>query len=255
MFRIATVAAVSTFLITSVVAAPVPKDDREAEEKKLEAAWLKLLEVNRLGDHDITLASLRLARSKRMLEFLDRKLHPVRITKDQAEKWLADLGSDDVKVWQTAYDHLFENDPRLVMNLGEFWGDLNTAGRLRMASIFCGVPVEQCPNDSPDHSDVVLLKRPASAGMAGRVEGSWTLIFQPKVPKPNLQLWEHSVFPDSGERNEHKLASWRRVEHACQLLEADGSKEAVAILRRLAEGHEKALPTAYAKQTLERLGK
>lgn len=183
MLRTAIVCAVLLSLICPSLAAPVPKDDREAEEKKLEALWLKLLD----GDQ---LTMLRLARSKRMLEFLDRKLHPVRLTKDQAEKWLADLGSDDVKVWQPAYDNLFENDPRLAVNLGEFWGDLNTAGRLRLASIFCNVPVEHIKKRNQDCSDAILLKRPATTGMAGMAEGTWTLIFQPITPKPNEALWE-----------------------------------------------------------------
>lgn len=253
MFR---TAIVLLLLVPPALAAPVPKNDHEAEEKKLEAAWLKLLDARQMNTSpDITLASLRLARSKRMLEFLDRKLHPVQLTKDQAEKWLADLGSDDERVWQPAYDKLFENDPRLAMNLGEFWGDLNTAGRLRLASIFCNVAVEHIKNRNQDCSDAILLKRPATSGMAGMAEGTWTLIFQPIAPKPNEVLWEWGVYPDLGEQNRHRLKSWHRAEHAILLLEADGSKEAVAILRRLADGHEKASPTIAAKQTLGRLDK
>ncbi len=248
MLRTAIVCAVLLSLICPSLAAPVPKDDREAEEKKLEALWLKLLD----GDQ---LTMLRLARSKRMLEFLDRKLHPVQLTKDQAEKWLADLGSHDVKVWQPAYDNLFENDPRLVMKLDEFWGDLKPLARLRLVQILVQNHASQYGErlagddlTNEGYVDAVLLKTPGK----WIYSGSWSVDL---LPGPNRQAGQQ--LPPWGiepliETVRH--AHWRRVEHAILMLEADGSKEAVAILRRLAGGHEKASPTIHAKRALEQLG-
>lgn len=185
-----------------------------------------------------------LAHRHRTLAFLKPKLWPLKLSKEQAEKLLADLFADKEDVWKPAFDELTRYDFRLALPLQEVWAKAETpAQRVRLKSLLLD---EDTPNDkfcdyrltSEAGEDHFVIKRSKRAGIP-----------DDQIPE-GLANWFGTgtwVYEEVS-----RINRWYREESAIYILDAIGTDEALAIIKDMATGHPDAGPTKAAAEVLKR---
>lgn len=210
-------------------AAPVPAD-RKAEEERLEKLW------NEVWWNDAVVrarAVFTLIDHPKTVDFLSRKLPPVKAPADQLTAWLKDLNSDDEKVWKEAFQELQYHDPRTELTAAEQVALVNTNnGRRLLASVWWGWELEL----DPKTVRTSLAPQPGTRGYMFRQEwqgGASGLGFDvPPVEGISTQIWQRAAV-------------------AAVILHRIDTNASRAVLERLATGHKDALPTRTATELLK----
>lgn len=227
--------AIPCILFWSILqAAPVPTDKAE-KRKELEALWADLYQ----DEPASSTAVLKLFKQPtHTVPFLKEKLRPLKLEVEACKRLLKDLGSDDAKVWKTAWDELDYLDPRLAIDLMTLMDGVTAKpARTRMVELCSG----RKANSLADQ-DVQI--RPLGGGEEGynfsSKMGSWWA--EHRIDRLGTFAWQPKQ-------------SWTRAARGVAILEQLGGEDAVKVLELLATGHPDAFPTKAAKESLERLKK
>lgn len=232
---------------------PVAKaqPEKKADAKpvsRLQGLWNDLAGTD---DVKMTKAVLALATTpKESVPFFQTQLRPVKVDPKKVEKWIADLANDKEAVRDAAakeldyiapliqeeLDDAAQNAPndetrqRIVKILLDIQGDFQggfggvvVGGAVPAAPIIPAIP-------APPGGGAVPVPPPAGAiqiAVAGR------------------------PMEDTGDSR----ASWKQAVRAVTILEHIGNPEAIATLKKMAEGDAKASPTKTAKEALARMEK
>ena len=209
----------------------VPKMAK-ASQQELEALWSDLY----VDDPAAANAVIKLYKiPSAAVPFLKEKLQPLKLDPAQCRRLLLGLGSENEKVWKTAWEKLDYLDPRLAIDLKTLMDEvIDLRVRTRMVEI-----CSQRKVDSLIGKDVIL--RSAGDGynfFDGR--GSWWA--EDRVERIGAKSWDRKT-------------AWTRAARAVAILEQIGTAEAISVLKQLGEGHPEAFPTKAAKDSLKRLQK
>lgn len=178
------------------------------------------------------------ARPGDAVSFLATRLRPLRLAREQAERWLADLTSPDAAVWRPVVDEMLYLDPRLAVGLKELMTNVTDADARRRL-----VAVLQDHGDPDHYADRTIELR----GFWDEDDGYNFAVIEPSGAR--YTTWaEHRV-----DRICHH--SWVRAVRAVVLLEHIGTPDAVAVLKDMATGHPDAWPTKAAQEALAQLDK
>ena len=202
--------------------------------KRFDAIW------DAFGGGDLTAIARRLFAlidDPKAVAMLKPRLPAIKADKAQVKGWLKDLGSDEVKVWQAAYQSLQYHHPSLALSLAE---QIEAVDSPRARSLlFC--LWQQCesgmttsypdPTLSADGTHLAL-SYPFNGGKGTATMRCQTAPLAGLSPKP-----------------------WTRVRLTVLALERLGTPDAVAVLKQVADGHPDILPTQEAKAALKRLEK
>lgn len=195
-------------------------------------------------DEDRSIFPLTLIPEKELLSFLQKKLKPMKLTKDRAKKLLADLGDETFTVAEAAFEELSYFDPRLAFTPEEIFNDLPEGiQRQRIAAFFL--------NKSIDELLGCTIAYHSGASSQGQTDRAVTS----KLIVSNVAdcFSRHSSVAESVAN-----VFWRdssRCEVGIVLLEHLGTPAVVKLLEAMATGHPDASPTDRAKDALERLKK
>lgn len=234
---------VLVLLLTSEMlaqATPLPKPNPEQVRKELDAAWADLLSAD---EQTAGRALLRFASQRDdAVEYLKGKLKPLRLTKERAAQLLADLGGDDEKAAQTAFQEFTYFDPRLALGDQELRDALfdpvarrDQPGARKLAAVLLDLPID---------------------GLSGE-KWHW---YSPDNKVYRFNCGEAVTNRDAAISVEligtvGRKASWVRATRAVVVLEFVNTPKARAILDDLATGHPDAAPTKAAKLAVDRLRK
>jgi hypothetical protein len=223
-----------TFSLLLVLLDPVKGSKTEDLKKEQETAWQELLG----NEKTATRALLKFStKPKESIAFFKSKMVALKIDEAEVKKLITDLGSEDKKVWQAAYEKLEYFDPRLAMSLQQAF-DQSNAGveRGRLVCVLCDVVLRNV-DESPLSDGNATLSNVGQDWFNFRVKGS---------------SWGAEPLVDQlGARSYKK--QWTRLVRVIILLEHFATDDAVAILKTMSTGHEKALPTTTAKEALKKL--
>ena len=101
-------------LLSLSLTAPVPAIEPAALKKEQEAAWADLATEEKTASR----ALLKLSnRPVETVTFLKSKMKPLMIDEAAVKKLIADLASEDDKVWKPAFETFEYFDPRLAKTL------------------------------------------------------------------------------------------------------------------------------------------
>jgi RNA polymerase sigma factor (sigma-70 family) len=208
-------------------------------------SWMESLWDDMLRDEPAAtravLAYLRYIPKDHQISFLKGKLHPLKVDKADAKKWIAALANEDD--WKAAYQKLEYFDPRLALAPDEAMENAMTLpARRRLAAILIG-----SNNPNRFHSDgnnwTIRVKK--------ATDGTFTLevseLFAGGFP-PQSQ-----VFTLVQKVADLRVRSWMRLTRGVLILEHLGTPEALSILKDVATGHPDALPTEVAKKAVASL--
>jgi hypothetical protein len=218
-----------------MLAAPVPA----AGNKELDGAWADMLKPEPEG----TRAVLKFAaRPKDAIPYFKEKLPPLKLTAEQLQPLLVDLGSEKEDVWKAAVEKLDYFDARLAVDLEKLMAlpevqDLTP--RARLVAILSG---ERKADGMIKTGKPIVLNKHGAANEEPYYnffqEGSWWA--EAKIEKLNIGSWGN------------RRPAWTRAVRAIALLEFYNTADANAVLARLAEGHPDAQPTRVAKAALKK---
>lgn len=217
---------ISAFLLMSwVTAEPVPTTNAAALKKEQEQCWA---ELDRNDFPLVLKATLRLSvHPKETVQFLNVKMMPLKIEKDEAKKRIRDLDSDDENIWKPAFEKLAYYDPRLAMSVKDAYETVSTGpGQKRLMAIFAGQQADHYEGQS------IRLKSEDELFAYFQSGGHGWGVFQ-KVDMLTMR--------------------WIRLNRSITLLEHIGSTEAIDVLKKMSKGHIDAVPTKAAKAALKRL--
>ncbi len=228
--------ALLAFSCSTVLAAPV-KPDPKAERVKLELFW------NDLHSYDPIVrvrAVLALVDHPQAAAFLDEKVRPLKVSKDQIEQWMKELNSDDEKVRNRAREELKYYDPRLHLSVDEQIA-LATTHFARTSLVFFWRGWELGPLRSGETSSLTI--------QSNQNDGIY-LQFRTEIKTPRETGSSSSGFPVDTIR-QHESQGWNATALAAIVLDRIGSRSAVGSLEKLANGHPEALPTRTAIALLQ----
>ncbi len=229
--------------IASSGAHPAPvKADPKAERAKLEKLW------KAVNDYPPSIETYRaifhLIEHPGADAFLDEKIRPLNVSKEQITQWFKDLNSDYEDVRNTAYWELDYYDPRLALSLGELV-ELATSdfAKRSLLSLLLGnfygtyeVPVFA----------KITLKAAGAKGNTQTIELDWK-----RKARPDRNDKEtYSAAFDVGSIREMEPLEWRTEARAAMILGCIGTRAAHNTLARLAVGHPDALPVRTARGLL-----
>jgi hypothetical protein len=225
------------YALLIALAAPVPANDAAALKKELDAAWADLIK----DDKSITRGLLKFAaRPKEATAYFREKLKPLKIDEKEVKKLIADLASDDEKIWKPAFETFQYFDPRLAMTLQASF-DESQPGlvRGRLVMVLGDNPVETLKHYNAN----AIQLRSTGDDSFNFFDGtmSWWAEYQVK----RLAI---------GIGNTNKK-HWSRATRAIILLEHFATDEAIAVVQAMTTGHAEAQPTITAKESLVKLGK
>jgi hypothetical protein len=203
-------------------------------EKRMEKRWANLEGLEPEANH----ALLELAAEPdRSAAFLKSALRPLIITPRQVDELIVRLGSDKDAIWKPAFEELEYFDPRLAIDLQTLMRNVTESpARRRMAALLMGKIA-----DSFIGKKVELI--PVGEAFNFLVDGNGAFNADHRVEMINSRPWGNLK------------KKWTRATRAIVLLEQIGTPDALAILKSMADGHEKAGPTVAAKGAIERVAK
>lgn len=237
------------------LAAPVPAESAEVKSKKLDELWTMLLSPD---EAVASRALLELASRPKgeVTIFLGAKLPPLKVTKDRAEKLVAELGDDKVEVAQKAFDALREFDPRMILTVEEMLKNIPEGRQqLRLMSLLIGAAL-----DSYDNCKLTYRTSQSETAKSGRETcGQVSIEYLPghAMHDPlNKTRSGTAVAETVKEVSDWKAnRNWIRATRAVMILEHLGTADAIKVLEVVATGHADASPTIAAKEALARLKK
>jgi hypothetical protein len=229
---------VSILLTTTAPAAPVP-NLKEAKKREMDRHY------EALRYHGPTSAVAGLLPLVAMpvddvVSYLAAKLKPLMLNEERAKQLIADLGSDDKKVVEAAFEEMAYFDTRLAMTpQAAFELAPQGVARQRLAAAWQGRQIDEYA-DSKLEIQKWLLRQPG-----GQLVPEVGLT----VEKENRKLSYTFPMVVSGV----KLDTWRQSARSVCLLEHFGTPDAVKVIKDMATGHEDAMPTRAAKAAIDRL--
>ena len=223
-------------MLSLSLTAPVPAIDPAALKKEQEAAWSDLAAEEKTASR----ALLKLSnRPVETVTFLKSKMKPLMIDEATVNKLIADLASDDDKIWKPAFETFEYFDPRLAKTLQASFDESSVGlGRHRLVSVLCDVPYESFEK-SYGEAPVQLRNTGDESYNFSNGRSSWWA--EHKVSRLGTTSWAT------------KKKTWTRAERAVILLEHIGTPDAITVLKTMATGHAEAAPTVTAKESLKRL--
>ena len=219
-------------MLSLSLTAPVPAIDPAALKKEQEAAWSDLAAEEKTASR----ALLKLSnRPVETVTFLKSKMKPLLIDEATVKKLIADLASDDDKVWKPAFETFEYFDPRLAKTLQASFDESTPGlGRQRLVAAMGDYQA-----DGWIGKDIKLRSTGDDSFNFSADGGSW---------------WaEHKVSRLGSSRWGTTKRNWTRAERAVILLEHIGTPDAITVLKTMATGHAEAAPTVTAKESLKRL--
>jgi hypothetical protein len=235
-FGVSGLVAAGFILPVAISLASSPSDDVTSVigERRLEGYWADLQE----GEMRAARALLSLAdRPGESVEFLKKKLKPLKISSGQVKALLLKLGSANEALSKPAFEELEYFDPRLAIEL-ETLMDRYTEYplRQRLVEVLSGRDRESMK----DYEDLKI--RPVDNGFN----------FTGKMPRGVLSWWAEDRVGriSSGHLGAEYKKKWTRAVRAIVLLEHIRTPGAIAILKDMAGGHPDAYPTKVAKEAL-----
>jgi hypothetical protein len=156
---------------------------------------------------------------------------------DAVNALLEKLGSEEEKVWKSAFEELEYFDPRLGFELEDLMREVtDPATRQRMVEVMSG-------REAGSMAGHDIQIRPVGDGGFNFFDGRASWWAEHLVSRLNLHAWANPK------------KKWTRAVRAIILLEHFGTPEAVAILKDMSDGHPDAQPTAIANEAQERLAR
>ncbi len=206
------------------------------DDKRIESLWADLEK----GDLEASRALLNLsARPRDAVDFLKRKLKPLKLSSGQAKALLLKLGNGEESVWKPAFEELEYFDPRLAIDLQILMDRYKEApGRQRMVEVLSGREAGQ------------LAGKEVSLRPVGQDGFNF-------FAQPNFGSWwaEHKIERINSHVHRTDKKKWTRAVRAIVLLEYLGTPDAEEILKDMAKGHPDAQPTKVAKEALKTLAR
>jgi hypothetical protein len=216
--------------------APVPATDAAVLKKEQDEAWTWLM----ANDLNTTRAIIKFsAKPKETTAYFKDKLKPLTLEEKTAKKLIADLSSEDEKVWKPAIETFEYLDPRLALTLQSAFDESTPGdGRGRLVMVLGDQPVK-------------TLKHYNTAKIQLRATGDDSYNFFDGT----TSWWaEHKVSRLNAGSGWNSKRQWSRANRAIVILEHFGTEDAIVILKNMATGHAEAGPTIAANDSLKRLG-
>jgi hypothetical protein len=165
--------------------------------------------------------------------FLKENLKPLKLERSELDQLLKDLGSDDEKVWKTAFEKMKYLDPRLAATLDELVEAApEQPAHNRLIALLAG-------QDPEKYKDKELLLRQRSGDYA---------YFQVPMGNQSWTTWsvclKVSQLDTTNGYSQKK--PWQRADRAVVLLQHIATPAAIAVLKDMATGNPDALPTKIA---------
>lgn len=195
-----------------------------------------------------TLTQKMLQNPNRTLAFLRQRLKPIRSDPLQCALLLTLLPHPSEEVWDKACHLLSQSDPRYCLPVDKIWELAQTRDQQRrLARVFGFEPGEV------KYMDFRLARREADNRSFWIESTVRKDIPAESVPESVRQRGGSTrIFSDAGFLSSDQ---WHREEAAVWVLEAIGTDDAFAMVRRMADGHPHAVPTIAAKEVLARRAK
>ncbi len=223
---------------TSALAAPVP-NTKEAKKREMDRLY-GILQYYGPTSAVAGLLPMSAMPADDVLPYLAAKLKPLKLTEERAKQLIADLGSNDMKVVEAAFEEMAYFDTRLVMTpQAAFELAPQGVARQRLAAAWEGRPIVEYADSKLE------ITRWARRQPDGQLSPQVGLT----VEKDNRKL-SHTF---SMVVADVKLNAWKRAARSVYLLEHFSTPDAVKVIKDMAAGHEDAMPTKAAKAALERL--
>lgn len=222
-----------TRIASGLLKAKVPAPVTEFTDKH----WDALLGLNRadLVPAELVAAVVAIREAKNAPAVLKAKLPAIKASKEQITKRLTAFDNDDSSVRDQTFNELCYFRPSLALTLSEQLDLLTTHNGRALLFQFWWQDFGFMPGRM-QFSDKVAFTS-TDTGLTA----TWLL----KQPPPPI------VVPVP-ELSKQTCAQWQRARLAIVALERNGSPEAKAVLKQLADGHPDILPTKEAKAALER---
>ena len=232
-FHFSVIAATSLLFLYGAWAISKPVPTVRPEAMPFEPLWMDLEK----GDAEASRALLKMsARPKEAVDFLAKKLRPLKIDPEQVNALLGQLASNDEAIWKKAFVELEYFDPRLAIDLETLMKTVTEApARQRMVEILSGRAAESLAGQ-----EVNLRAIGQGEGYNFFAKGSWWA--EHKVERINSTGWGNT------------RKKWTQCVRALILLEHIGTADALAILETMSRGHPDAQPTKVANEALKRIG-
>lgn len=218
-------------ILTLLFTAPVPALDAAALKKEQDACWVDLAKEEKTAARALLKFSNR---PKETVSYFKATMKPLIIEEEAVKKRIADLASDDEKVWKPAFETFEYFDPRLAVGLqAAFDASTPGSGRQRLVAVMGDAKADQY-----DGKNVQLRSTGDDSFNFFADNSSWWA--ECKVSRLAGAGWNNK-------------RQWTRAERAIVLLEHIGTPDAIAVLKSMATGHAEAAPTKTAKEALKRL--
>lgn len=182
------------------------------------------------------------------VSFLARRLKPIRVCPIQVGLLLSLLGHPSDAIWDRAHEQLQKADPRFCLPVEAIWQLATTVEQKRRLALLI------CPEIAKEKCYDYKLERNKSGKTHWVSISYWVRKDLPPevIPAERRGLnesWGNSI---SDKPLQISQAKWFREEAAIWVLEAIGTDDALAIVKRMASGHPDAGPTIAAKEVLAR---
>jgi hypothetical protein len=213
-------------------AADSPTTKPPRDEQSMETWWEDLEKQ----EPQASRALLKFAgKPEESVAFLKDHLPPLKLSAEDLQTLLTDLGSDDEAYWKPAFEKLQYLDPRLATGLPALMKDVtDQVTRNRLVEVLCDY--------SPDSlaGKTVTLRKFKKEEEYNFVESGSSWWAEAQIARLNI-----------GGTTKRK---WTRAARAIALLEHIATPGAVEVLTELATGHPDAEPTKQAQEAINSLG-
>ncbi len=189
------------------------------------------------GPAKMVAAAVALREAKNVPAVLKEKLPAITVTKEQLTRWVQALDSEENAVWKPAFTELCYFRPSLGLTLSEQCDLVTTVPGCTLLFQFWSQDGGSPPPRMTISKGFVL------ASTDDGLTVGWPHL---RPPPPPLV----AIVP---ELSKQTCVQWQRARLAVVALERNGSAEAKAVLKQLADGHPDILPTKEAKAALERM--
>ena len=179
--------------------------------------------------------------------FLRQRLKPVGPNALQTGLLLSLLAHPSEDVWDKVNKQLERADPRFCMPLESIWQLANTAEQKRRLGRLL-VPVDL----EAKYYDFNLRRARISSQTIYMLEYRVRKDLPPEAVPARVKTRGDSAVRICEQPDEISREKWFREEAAIWVLEAIGTDDALAIVRRMATGHPEARPTIAAKEVVAR---
>jgi hypothetical protein len=245
--------------ITKEATAALERLTKPVAGAKVEFEKVWKYDVSKFIDTDLPNACLD--RPKEAVAFLKKNVRSVTLTKDSAQKLLAELLSDDKKEVRGALRELQVIDLALALDVKAEFGKLTTAKhRCRLAaavSLWRTVPY----GDVTEDFDIDERMKEFDYSIGTSYSGEKTEYVLWKKWRGEAPVGKRRNDPEDRWRgvlcrtkDEIDHNRWYHEESAIYILDAIGTDDALAVIKDMATGHADAGPTKAANEVLKRRG-